>query len=131
MATKTAKKPVSRATLPKTVTEYLAAAPIAKRRVLMGLRKTIKAAAPKATELLSYGIVGYKYNGKALLYIGYAKDHCAIYGSTGHFVRDHASDLKAFDLSKGTIRFPAERPLPDALVRKLIASRIAEIEKAG
>ena len=97
----------------------------------MKLRKTIKAAAPKATEGISYGIVGFKHNGKPLVYFGYAKAHCALYGSTGRFIDAHAAELQAYDLSKGTIRFPANKPLPDALVRKLVKSRVAEIERGG
>lgn len=131
MATHTTKKPAAKTTPTKTVHDYLAAAPTDKRAALMKLRKTIKAAAPKATEGISYGIMGFKHNGKALVYLGYAKSHCALYGSTGRFVDAHAAELKAYDLSKGTIRFPADKPLPDRLVKKLIRARIVEIERAG
>jgi len=113
---------------PATVAAYLAAAPADKRAALQRLRKTIKAAAPKATEVISYGIVGYKYRGKPVVYLGYAKTHCAIYGSTGHFVAAHAAALKGYDISKGTIRFAADHPLPDPLVRALVRSRLAEID---
>lgn len=85
-------------------------------------------AAPKATEALSYGIVGFKYRGKPVLYLGYAKTHCAIYGSTGRFVAAHRAALKGYDLSKGTIRFAADDPPPDKLVRALVRSRVAEID---
>ena len=116
---------------PKTVTEYLAGAPKDKRAALMTLRKTIKAAAPKATESISYGIVGFKHNGKPVVYIGYAKDHCALYGSTGAFVNAHAAELKGYDLSKGTIRFTPDKPLPERLLTKMIRARVAEIEQAA
>ena len=114
----------------KTVAEYLAAAPPDKRAALLKLRKTIKAAAPKATENVSYGIVGFKHNGKPLIYLGYAKDHCALYGSTGHFVAAHGAELKGYEVSKGTIRFPAAKPPPSRLVTKMIKARIADIEAA-
>lgn len=114
---------------PVSVAAYLAAAPPEKRAALQRLRRLIKAAAPKATEAISYGIVGFKYQGKPLLYLGYAKAHCAIYGSTGNFVAAHAAALKRYGLSKGTIRFAADDPLPDALVRTLVRSRLAEIDK--
>ena len=126
MATRT--KPASKDTKPKTVAEYLAAAPADKRRALMSLRKTIRAAAPKAVEVLSYGLVGFKYNGKALVYLGYAKSHCALYGGTGRFVATHASELKAYDLSKGTIRFQPTKPLPARLVTRMVKARVAEID---
>jgi len=128
---RTPPKPPSKTTAPKTVAEYLAAAPRDKRVALMGLRKTIKAAAPKATESLSYGLVGFKYNGEALVYFGYARSHCALYGSTGRFVREHASELKAYDLSTGTIRFQPAKPLPARLVTKMVKARVAEIDRTG
>ena len=119
---------------PKTAAEYVAAAPKDKRAALTALRKTIKAAAPKATEGISYGIVGFKHNGKPLVYLGYAKTHCAVYGSTGHFVETHAAELKGYEVSKGTIRFPADKPVPARLVTKMVKVRVAEIdaiEKGG
>ena len=117
-----------KATPPTTVAEYLTAAPKDKRAALRTLRRTIKAAAPKATEGISYGIVGFKHNGRPLVYLGYAKAHCALYGSTGHFVETHAAELKGYEVSKGTIRFPADKPLPVGLVTKLVRARIAEID---
>jgi uncharacterized protein YdhG (YjbR/CyaY superfamily) len=131
MATHAAKKPAAKTTPPKTVHDYLAAAPKDKRAALMKVRKAIKAAAPKATEAMSYGLVGFKHDGKRLVYLGYAKTHCALYGSTGRFVNAHAAELKAYDLSTGTIRFPADHPLPDRVVTKMIRARVAEIENAG
>ena len=125
-ATKTPAKKTARTT---TVDDYLAEAPKDKRAALMKLRNTIKAAAPKATEGISYGIVGLKHKGKTLVYFGYAKDHCALYGNVGRFVQ--RAELKAYDVSKGTIRFPADKPIPDRLVTKIVKARIAEIERAG
>jgi uncharacterized protein YdhG (YjbR/CyaY superfamily) len=98
---------------------------------LLKLRDLIKSAAPTATEGISYGVVGFKYRGKRLVYLGYAKDHCAIYGSTGHFIGAHATALKGYDVSTGTIRFQPDHPLPDRLVIKLVKARVAEIEAAG
>lgn len=113
---------------PLTVAAYLAAAPPDKRAALRRLRRVVKTAAPEATEALSYGVVGFKYRGKPVLYLGYAKAHCAIYGSTGRFVAAHRAALKGYDLSKGTIRFAADDPPPDKLVRALVRSRIVEID---
>jgi uncharacterized protein YdhG (YjbR/CyaY superfamily) len=114
MATRTTNKPAATTTPPKTVDDYLAAAPNDERLALMKLRKTIKAAAPKATELFSYGMVGFKQNGKRLVYLAYWADHCALYGS-----------------SEGTIKFTVDKPLSDRLVTKLVKARVAEIERAG
>ena len=131
MATQTTKKPTAKTTNAKTVTDYIAAAPKDKRAALMKLRKTIKAAAPKATESLSYGIVGYKQNGKRLVYFGYWKAHYALYGTSGAFIDAHAAELKPYVTTKGTIRFPADTPLPDRLVTKIVKARLAEVENAG
>ena len=132
MATKTTKKPAAKTARTKTVDDYLAAAPKDKRAALMKLRKTIKAAAPKATESIAYGMVGFKHSGKPLAYYAYWKDHCALYGSmSSSFIKAHAAELKAYVLSKGTIQFPADRPLPIRLVTKIVKARIAEIERAG
>lgn len=125
------KKPATRTTRPKTVAAYLAAAPKDKRADLITLRKTIKAAAPKAAEGISYGLVGYKHNGKPLLYLGYAKGHVGLYGGIGGYIEKHAAELKGYEVSKGTIRFPADKALPVRLVTKIVKARVAEIEKRG
>lgn len=135
MATKTTKQPaVKKAaakTAPaKTVDEYLAAAPTDKRAALTKLRSAIKAAAPRATESISYGIVGYKQSGERVVYFGYWKDHIALYGTSGRFIKTHAAELKPYVQSKGTIQFPSNKPLPVGLVTKIVKSRVAEVEGA-
>lgn len=128
MATRTTKKPAAKTTKPKTVEAYLAAAPKEHRAALMKLRQTIKTAAPKATESVSYGMAGFKQNGKYLMTFGYWKEHVAIYGGFGEF----ATELKPYDQSsRGTVRFPVDKPLPYALVTRIIKARVSEIEKAG
>lgn len=136
MATKTTKKPAAKKasakTAPaKTVDEYLAAAPSAKRAALTKVRKAIKAAAPKATESISYGIVGYKQRGERVAYFGYWKNHIALYGTSGRFIKTHAAELKPYVQSKGTIQFPSDKPLPVGLVTKIVKARVAEVEEAG
>lgn len=136
MATKTTKKPaVKKApvkTAPaKTVDEYLEAAPKDKRASLTKLRGAIKAAAPKATESISYGIVGYKQNGERVAYFGYWKDHIALYGTSGRFIKTHAAELKPYVQSKGTIQFPSDKPLPVGLVTKIVKARVAEVDKTS
>jgi uncharacterized protein YdhG (YjbR/CyaY superfamily) len=79
-AKKTAEKTATKKAAPKTVAGYIAAAPKEQRAALERLRRTIKAAAPKATEGLSYGIVGFKQNGKYVAYVGTWKAHFALYG---------------------------------------------------
>ena len=111
-----------------TIDEYLAAVSADKRAALDKLRKTIKAAAPKAEECISYGLAAFRLNGKPLVAFGAGANHCAFYPMSGYTVEAHKDELKNYDTSKGTIRFPADKPLPVALVRKLVKARIAENE---
>ena len=113
----------------KTHDEYLAALSDDKRRTLEKLRKDIKAAAPKAEECISYEIPGFRLNGKLLVSYGAAAKHCAFYpGST---LQAFKKETKDYDTSgKGTIRFPANEPLPSALVKRIVKARIAEQAKA-
>jgi uncharacterized protein YdhG (YjbR/CyaY superfamily) len=111
---------------PKDVDAYLAALPDDQRTALEDVRRTIKAAAPEATEAISYGIPGYKIKGKPLIHFGAAKNHCAIYGAA--VAESDKKDFKGYDLSKGTIRFSPDKPLPVAFVEKLVRARIDEIE---
>jgi uncharacterized protein YdhG (YjbR/CyaY superfamily) len=113
----------------KDVDAYLAALPDEQRIALQDVRRTIKAAAPEAIEAISYGIPGYKVKGKPLIHFGAAKNHCAIYGAA--VAESDKEDLKGYDTSKGTVRFSPNRPLPPALVEKLVKTRIAEIEAGG
>jgi uncharacterized protein YdhG (YjbR/CyaY superfamily) len=109
---------------PKTHDDYLAAVTEDKRGALQKLRKTIKMAAPKAEECISYQLPAFRLNGKFLVAYGAATNHCAFYpGST---VKTLKEELRSYDTSKGTIRFSADKPLPSALVRKLVKLRIEE-----
>ena len=112
----------------KTIDDYLAAAPKDMRAALRKLRRTIRSAAPKATEAISYGIVGYKHEGKQLVYFGYAADHCGLYGNNTRFLT--SAERKRYSTGKGTLRFTADEPLPDRLVTKIVKARIAEIDKS-
>jgi uncharacterized protein YdhG (YjbR/CyaY superfamily) len=114
----------------KTVDDYIAGAPKDKQTTLKRLRRTIKSAAPKATESVSYGIVGYKLKRKPVAYFAYWKAHYSLYGLGNRVTKAHAEDLKDYLMSKGTIQLPADKPLPYALVAKLVKARVAEIEKA-
>ena len=111
--------------LPRTIDEYLAPLSNEKRAALEKLRRAIKSAAPKAEECISYQIPAFRLGGRMLVAFGAAANHCAFY--PGSFpVEAHKDELKDYDTSKGTIRFQAAKPLPAALVRKLVKARIAE-----
>ena len=98
------------------------------RATLEELRHMIKAVAPDAVETISYGMPGFKYQGRRLVYFAVWKNHCALYGMSSDA---HQDELAAYDTSKGTIRFPPSEPLPEALVKTLVSARIAEIEAAA
>ena len=110
---------------PLTIDEYLAPLSKEKRVALEKLRKAIKSAAPKAEECISYGIPGFRLNGKLLVSFGAAEKHCAFYPGS-YPLKANQDELKAYSISKGTIRFAVDSSLPAALVRKLVRSRIAE-----
>lgn len=102
---------------------YIAAAPAEKRATLAQLRKTIRAAAPQATEELRYGMLGYMQGGKPVIHLAYWKDHYALYGSFAM-----TEELKRYDHSgKGTVRFPANEPLPYRLIAKMVKTSVARL----
>jgi uncharacterized protein YdhG (YjbR/CyaY superfamily) len=109
---------------PQTHDDYLARVSADKREALQKLRRAIKAAAPKAEECISYQLPAFRLNGKFLVAYGAAATHCAFY--PGSVIMGLKSELKNYDTSKGTIRFPADEPLPTTLVRKLVRLRILE-----
>jgi uncharacterized protein YdhG (YjbR/CyaY superfamily) len=121
-------KPTKRKPLAETVDGYLAAVPEDARTALAKLRKTIKAAAPGAIEVISYQIPTYKQNGPLVGFAAF-KDHCGFYLMSPNLLRAHAAELRAYKLGTACIRFPANKPLPAALVRKLVKARIAENER--
>jgi uncharacterized protein YdhG (YjbR/CyaY superfamily) len=108
---------------------YFAGLPADKRAALQKLRKDIQAAAPHAEEGLSYGLPGFRLNGRPLACFAAAADHCSLHPMSAAVIRAHAADLAGYETSKGTIRFPPGKPLPAALVRKIVRTRMAELEK--
>jgi uncharacterized protein YdhG (YjbR/CyaY superfamily) len=113
------------ASMPETTRAFLAALPDDQRQALEHLRRVIIAAAPEAEEYVGYGIPAFRQDG-ALVSFGAAKNHCALYVQSPAVMAAMAADLKGLDTSKGTVRFPADNPLPDALVTRLVKARIAE-----
>lgn len=111
-----------------TVDDYLAALPEDARTTLEKIRKTIKAAAPGAAEVISYQMPMYKHHG---MLVGFAafKDHCSLFPGANALVT-YKEELKGYKTSKGTIRFPIGKPLPAALVKRIVKTCIAENEAA-
>ena len=106
-----------------TVDEYMATLPADKRAALQWLRRRIRDAAPGAEECISYGIPGYRLDGKLLVHFGAAAKHCAFYAGT--VIADFERELAAYETSKGTIRFQPDKPPPATLIRKLVRAQIA------
>ena len=115
-------------TKPRTIDEYLALTTPKQRGVLEKLRKAIHAAAPGAEEYIGYGLAGFKFNKRPLVYLGAWEGHCALYAASPALQKRFWKELKGFAHSKGTIRFTSDKPLPEALVEKLVKARVAENE---
>ena len=111
---------------PKTIDQYLAALNDDQRAALEKLRKTIQAAVPLAEECINYGVAAFRLDGKILVGFGASAKHCSFYPMSGSTVAAHQDELKNYETSKGSIQFSTAKPLPAALVRKLVKARIAE-----
>ncbi len=111
----------------KDVDAYLASAPKELRAVLENLRAAIKAAAPKAEELISYSIPTYKYHGPLVHFVA-RESYCSFIAVSKTVLEKFKDELEDFDTSGTTIHFTAENPLPATLVKKIVKARVAENE---
>ena len=112
---------------PKSIDEYLERVPEPARSTLQKLRAAIRSAAPsEASEIISYRIPAFRYKG-VLLWFAAFSDHCSLFPSAA-VIAAFENDLKGYSTSKGTIQFPTDKPLPSALVKRLVKARVAQIE---
>ena len=110
---------------PKDIDDYLSRVPADQRAALQKLRQMIQSAAPKAEEAINYQIPMFRLDGM-LVGFGARKGHCALYTMSKATIPALGDAVAAFDTSPGTIRFSHEKPLPAALVKKIVKLRITE-----
>src|ERR1700736_6947246 len=113
----------------RTVDEYLAGVPEPACSTLKHIRAVIRSVVPaETTEIISYGIPMFKYKG---MLVGYAafKNHCSLFPTGSGVIKKFENELKDFPTSKGTIRFAVDKPLPAALLKKIVKIRVAENEE--
>jgi uncharacterized protein YdhG (YjbR/CyaY superfamily) len=112
---------------PATVEDYLAALPDGQRATMETLRETINAAAPEATETIAYGMPALRSHGRQFL-VSYAayKNHYSLFPASGEVIEALGAELTPYLSGSGTIRFPANRPIPSTLVTKVVKVRVAE-----
>lgn len=111
------------------VEAYLAAVPEVQRQTLEKVRETIRSIVPEATEAISYGIPGFRLDGKGLVWYAAFKNHCSFFPLTDGVRKAHGKELERYETRKGTLRYPIDKPPPKTLIRKLVKARIAEITK--
>lgn len=112
--------------VPGSVDDYIAVQPEAVRQKLEQVRTAIRKAVPDAVEVIGYGIPGYKLHGKPMLYFAGFKEHYSLFAASGTFFSALADELRGYELRKGTVHFPLDKPVP----RKLIG-RIAKLRAEG
>lgn len=111
----------------RTVDDYIWAVEEPARGTLMKIRETIRAAAPaEATEVISYGIPAFRYKELLIWYAAFA-DHCSLF-PTAAVIEQFSAKLGKFQISKGTIRFPVDKPPSAALIRKIVKARVVQVE---
>jgi uncharacterized protein YdhG (YjbR/CyaY superfamily) len=113
------------------VNAYLAAVPEPHRELLAHVRAVIQGACPEATETISYGMPAFERDGRKLVWFAAFKRHCSLFPANAHVQAALGEELTPFLGEKATIRFSAQNPIPDALVRRLVAVRLAEVAGAG
>lgn len=122
----TRKKPASMGKAPATIDAYLATVSGDKRRALDELRALLRSLLPKAEECISYGLPAFRVNGTVLAGFKATAKGCSYYPFSGQTLATLATELEGYSKTSGALHFTPDKPLPRALVRKLLAARAAE-----
>jgi uncharacterized protein YdhG (YjbR/CyaY superfamily) len=110
---------------PKNIDEYLAGVPEPARGTLKKMRATVQSALPpQATETISYGIPAFQLK-KTLVYFAAFTNHCSFF-PTAAIIEKFKDELAGFTVSKGTVQFPVDKPMPATLVKKMVRARVAQ-----
>ena len=114
--------------VPKDIDEYLEDVPEPARTTLNKVRAAIRSAAPpEATEAISYGIPTFRYQGGLIAFAAFKK-HCSLFPMSMAVMAEFKKELEGYETSKGTIRFPLDKPLPAALLKRMVIARIEQNE---
>jgi uncharacterized protein YdhG (YjbR/CyaY superfamily) len=119
------KSAATRKSAVNTVPEYLARVPEQSRKVFVELRSTIRSAVPReAQEIISYRIPAFKHK-RVLVWFAAFANHCSLF-PTAAVIQQFKGELKGFSISKGTIQFPLDKPLPKELIKKIVKARVED-----
>ena len=111
------------------VDEYMAQLPDDRRAVMEQLRSTIRSAAPDATEAISYNMPAFRLRGRFLVSYQAFKRHYSLFPWSDRMVAELGDDLRPYAVGKGTIRFPADEPIPLELVARIVTIRLEEVKE--
>lgn len=109
--------------------DYLASVPESQKTELERIRRFVGRLVPEAEEATSYGMPAFKYRDRPLLGFRASKNHLSVFPFSPAAVDSARDALEGFDLSKGTVRFTPDKPIPDAALEELVRHRLREIER--
>jgi len=115
---------------PLSVDEYIGVQPVAVREKLEEMREVIRKAVPEAEETISYGMPAFRLHGRIILYYAGWKQHLSLYPGNARLVAELADELTQYEVRKGTIQFPLDKPVPAKLIARIARYRAQEAAEA-